>query len=191
MLYKTRIGYVWEALRAVSSSKHMPKYISSSLDHLWDLRILRVPETESIVAYRLHYFPNSASVLTRTKNLHSATILQQFQFTIRCRTFAEIESPTWPRNTQLPESYSRGRGQGLLVPGRFQTASWKRRFDTARGGSGQRVAHRARQDVQAHAQFIMQLEPRMVALGFMAAGESTVRRRATEAGKRGRRKAGG
>ena len=26
--------------------------------------------------------------------------------------------------------------------------------------------------MQAHAQFIMQLEPRMVALGFMAAGES-------------------
>ena len=41
------------------------------------------------------------------------------------------------------------------------------------GGWGEGgCALRARQDVQAHAQFIMQLEPRMVALGFMAAGES-------------------
>lgn len=33
------------------------------------------------------------------------------------------------------------------------------------------------QDVQGHAQFIMQLEPRMVALGFMAGRESAVERR--------------
>lgn len=45
------------------------------------------------------------------------------------------------------------------------------------GERSQRVALCASQDVQRHTQFIMQLEPRMVALGFMAGRESAVERR--------------
>jgi len=46
-----------------------------------------------------------------------------------------------------------------------RSASWKRRFDTG-------ATRCAMRDVQGHTQFIMQLEPRMVALGFMAGRES-------------------
>lgn len=41
----------------------------------------------------------------------------------------------------------------------------------------QRVALCSLQDAQGHTQFIMQLEPRMVAFGFMAGRESVVKRR--------------
>lgn len=41
----------------------------------------------------------------------------------------------------------------------------------------QRVALCGLQNVQGHTQFIMQLEPRMVAFGFMAGRESVVKRR--------------
>ncbi|KAL2715588.1 hypothetical protein V1478_015286 [Vespula squamosa] len=51
---------------------------------------------------------------------------------------------------------------------RFRSASWKRRFDTRHSEAG---APRALARMQAHAQFIMQLEPRMVAPGFMAGGK--------------------
>lgn len=48
---------------------------------------------------------------------------------------------------------------------------------TRRGGERvQRAALCGPRDVQGHTQFIMQLEPRMVALGFMAGRESAVER---------------
>jgi len=53
----------------------------------------------------------------------------------------------------------------------------------------QRAVLCASQDVQRHTQFIMQLEPRMVALGFMAGRGSVVERRRAAGPKEEEKKA--